>query len=382
MAGTDQGRARLPILFAIPALDHGGPDRVMYEVLSGLDRTKFAPSLLVSEPEGYYLSRLSADVPVHVLPRSRSLLHRYPVFQALRFVRRTAPAIVFATLRMTLTLGMVARAFPRRTRLVLRQANDLSADSAVLIEKSPLKHRLSRQVAITALRSADAVVCQSESMRHDLRALLGARTNLHVINNPVNLEAVERSLGTTGARLPGAPALVSVGRLAPQKGFDLLLPAFAELRTSHPGAHLTVFGEGPDRSRLEEQARSLGLETEVTFAGFTSDPIPFVRTADLFVLSSRYEGFPNAALEALACGTGVVLTDCPGANREIVLPGINGRLAPNISSAAMASAMAQALADLPYDRSRIIEVCRERFAAKRIIGQYESLFSMVADHER
>lgn len=380
MAGTDQPRAPLPVLFAIPALDHGGPDRVMYEVLSGLDRTKFAPSLLVSEPEGYYLSRLPADIPVHVLPRSRSFLHRYPVFQALRFVRKTAPAIVFATLRMTLTLGMVARAFPRRTRLVLRQANDLSADSSVLIEKSPLKHRISRQVAITALRSADAVVCQSESMRRDLRALLGDRTNLQVINNPVNIEAVERA--SVAASLPGTPALVSVGRLAPQKGFDLLLPALAQLRATHPGAHLTVFGDGPDRAKLEELARSLHLETAVTFAGFTADPIPFVRAADLFVLASRYEGFPNAALEALACGTGVVLTDCPGANREIVLPGTNGRLAPSISSAAMASAMAQALADLPYDRARIVAICRERFAAKRIIGEYESLFSMVADHER
>ncbi len=379
MAGTAQPTAPLPIVFAIPALDHGGPDRVMYELLVGLDRTKFAPSLLVSEPEGYYRSRLPADIQVHVLPRAPSWLGRYPVFQALRFVRQTAPAIVFATLRMTLTLGMAASAFPKETRLILRQANDLSADFAVLIKKSPLKHRLSRQIAMAALRRADAVVCQSEAMRTDLRAQLGDRADLHVINNPVNIEAIERSSSLTRPQLPGSPALVSVGRLAPQKGFDILLPAFAQLRTTHPGAHLTVLGDGPDRSNLEAQARSLGLATAVTFTGFASEPIPMVQAADLFVLASRYEGFPNAALEALACGTPVVLTDCPGANREIVMPGVNGQLAPEITSRAMAAAMVRAISELPYDRARIISACRERFAASRILGQYEHLFSAVAE---
>ena len=124
----------LRVLFAIPGLDHGGPDRVVFELLTNLDRSRFTPSLLVSDPGGYYFSRLPADLPIEVLAGARGFRHRYPVLRALQFVRKTAPDLVFATLRMTLMFGLTARAFPRHTKLVLRQANDLSADFAVLMK--------------------------------------------------------------------------------------------------------------------------------------------------------------------------------------------------------------------------------------------------------
>ena len=101
----------LRVLFAIPSLDRDGPDRVMFELLCGLDRAKFTPSLLVSEPEGHYLSRLPKDVAVEILGHQHSLATRYPVWRALRAVRRLAPDVVFSTLRMNTTLGLVARAF-------------------------------------------------------------------------------------------------------------------------------------------------------------------------------------------------------------------------------------------------------------------------------
>ena len=359
----------IQILFAIPELDRGGPDRVLFEVLTKLDRRRFAPSLLVSTRKGHYFSKLPADIPVSVVDG------RYPALPALRHVRREAPRVVFATQRMILTLGFVSPAFPRSTRVVMRQANDVSADWGSLVEKSPIKHRLSRGLLFSSLRRADAVVCQSEAMRRDLQTLLGGRAHLHVIANPVDVDAVARAAQARTVSVPGSPALVSVGRLAPQKGYDLLLPAIAALRTRHPKLHLTIYGDGPDRAALEAQAGSLGLASHVTFAGQTSEPpLPAVRAADLFVLASRYEGFPNAALEALACGTPVVLTDCPGANRDIVLPGVNGRLATH---AQLADTIEQALADR-YDREAIQRTTRERYAAPQIVGAYERLFAEVA----
>ncbi|MBA3538039.1 MAG: glycosyltransferase [Deltaproteobacteria bacterium] len=369
--------APIKILFAIPELDRGGPDRVMFEVLSALDRTRFAPALVVSEPTGYYLSRLPGDVTVEVLGGGRGLRDRYPVLAALRVIRRLKPDVVFATQRMILTLGVASLAFPRATRLIVRQANDVTADFAALIEQSMVKHRLSRMVSLASFRRADAIVCQSTAMQNDLGKLLGQRSKLHVISNPIDVDVVSR-VGAPHSPLPGRPALVSVGRLSAQKGFDLLLPAIAEARTRHPDLHLTILGDGPDRAALEALSRQLGLERSVTFAGFVADPLASVRAADLFVLASRYEGFPNAALEALACGTPIVLTDCPGANSEIVLPGTNGRLAAKAEPGAFAQALDLALRELAaYDRTAIQADCRQRFSSQRIVHAYEHMITTV-----
>jgi len=368
---------RIRVLFAIPALDRGGPDRVLFELLTSIDRERFVPSLMVIEGEGDYLSRLPKDIPVEVLggPVSKTRRDRYPVLRALRFIRKTQPDLVFGTLRMTFTLGVAAPAFPAHTRLILRQANDFTTNFAELVKQSRVKHRFARWLSKQNLKAADAVVCQSHAMKADLNELLGARAKLHVIGNPVDVDAIARA-GT--GTLPGSPALVSVGRLMPQKGFDILLPAIAQIRTRYPGLHLTIIGDGPDREQLEAQTRELGLTDVVTFTGFSKNPIPSVRAADLFVLASRYEGFPNAALEALACGTPIVLTDCPGANSEIVIAGMNGRLAPAIESAAFATALETALAErADYDRDAITANCAERFAAHRIVAQYEQLFASV-----
>ena len=365
----------LRVLFAIPELDRGGPDRVLFELLTRLDRNRFAPRLLVSKAEGHYLSRLPADVPVTILGDARAR-DRYPILRALAKVRRDAPDLVFATLRMNITMGIVARAFPARTRLILRQANDVSADFAMLVKQSPVKHRLTQRVLISAFRRANAIVCQSEAMRRDVGSLMGDFGSLHVIANPIDVDRIATLAAVRSVTLRGRPALVSVGRLMHQKGHDLLLRALTEVRTSHPEVHLTVLGDGPDLGTLRSLARELGIEDIVTFAGFSAEPLPFVRAADLFVLGSRYEGLPNAALEALACGTPIVLTDCPGANSTVVTA-VNGRLAAT-DPAGIARAIEAAIRDLPvFERHRIVADCAARYSCERIVAAYEHLFEAV-----
>jgi len=370
------GTRAIRVLFAIPALDRGGPDRVLFELISALDRERFAPSLLVSQPNGHYLSRLPADVPIEILGDAGTFRDRYPLVRALRFVRQTAPDVVLATQRMTFTLGLVAPAFPRTTRLVLRQANDLSADFAMLVKRSPIKHRIAKQLALSTLRRADVVVCQSTAMSNDLRTLLGPKATLRVISNPIDTDRTALEAAGLDVTLPGRPSLVAVGRLMHQKGFDVLLRALSVVRIDYPEIHLSILGDGPDRVALETLTKDLDLTRHVTFAGYSSHPLPYVRRADLFVLASRYEGFPNAALEALACGTPVVLTDCPGANSEIVVPGMNGRLAAAVDEHAFASALRSAIAELPsYERGKIVENCKARFGRHRIVATYEDLLT-------
>jgi glycosyltransferase involved in cell wall biosynthesis len=270
----------------------------------------------------------------------------------------------------------VSAAFPRRTKLVLRQANDLTADFALLVQRSVIKHRFARWLSIAALNRADAVVCQSEAMRRDLAHLLGEEQRLLVISNPVDAGRVEHATRARAPKLAGFPSIVSVGRLVPQKGYDVLLHAVAKLRAEHPRMHLTILGEGSERTQLEALIRELAIEDMVTLAGFVAEPLPYVRGADLFALSSRYEGFPNAALEALACGTPVVLTDCPGANSELVRPGRNGELAAAVDPAVFAGALMRAVNNLgTYDRAWISSDCFERYSSARIVREYERVFS-------
>ena len=202
---------RLAVMFAIPELDKAGPDRVLFELLCSLDRAQFSPSLMVSSPRGSYLERLPSDVDI-VVANARTL-PRYPVLTALRAIRRRGPDVVFATLRMTITLGLCALAFPRRTKLILRQANDLTADFALLVKRTRFKHRIAKQVTLAALRQADAIVCQSDAMRTDLEGLIGSRTPMHVIGNPVNVSAAQAASTARDVRIEGSPSLVAVGRL-------------------------------------------------------------------------------------------------------------------------------------------------------------------------
>lgn len=373
---------RRTILFAIPALDRGGPDRVIYELLCGLDRSRYQPALLVSEPVGHYLTALPSDVEVTILGEQRTWRDRHPIARTVRTVHELAPDVIMSTLRMNLTLGLAQLALPPQSRLILRQANDFSADFSRLIKGSLVKHRVARALLVNALRSADAIVCQSEGMKADIGRALGAPARRtpprYAISNPIDVANAQRAARAKSLAPWGAPALVAAGRLMPQKGFDILLPAIAAVLPEFPGLHLRILGDGPDAAALRAQAAALGVAHAVTFAGFSSEVLPTVAAADAFVLASRYEGFPNAALEALAVGTPVVLTDCPGANHEIVQPGVNGRLASAVTPAAMAEALRRALRErAQYDRTRIAADTDRRYGAATILAQYQAVFDEV-----
>ncbi|MCE9577110.1 MAG: glycosyltransferase [Deltaproteobacteria bacterium] len=364
------------VLFAIPALDKSGPDRVFFELLRRLDRTRFAPSIVVSQPEGYYLARLPADVTVHRLAPETSVATRYPVVPLARLVRRLRPDVVIATLRMVLTAGLAQPLFPRATRLILRPANHVSSTRAELTRGAPLKHRVSFALSRLALGRADHLICQGDDLARDLAAL---RTGVPMttIGNPVDVDEVVR-LGAAPAALPGSPALLATGRLSRQKGFDLLIPAFAPVAAALPGAHLTILGTGPDEVALREQIDALGLGARVTLRGFVENPYPLMRAADLFVLPSRYEGFPNAALEALACGTPVLAAACPGVP-GLVFPGENGWLVPAEDVGALTRGLTVALAELATFPPLAVQASvRARFDVGSIARAYERVLGKVA----
>lgn len=213
-----------------------------------------------------------------------------------------------------------------------------------------------RKLMLNAARQAAALVGVSQALVERMRELGMPAGKLHMFRNGVDVHRfrplpqaqMHRELG-----IDGAPLLLSVGNLVPLKGHDLCIDALAELRASHPQARLLIVGKGPERERLQSQARAHGLADAVTFVG----PVPneelarWYSAADVLLLASSREGWPNVLLEAMACGTPVVATRVGGIP-EVVAESCAGRLFDRREPSGIAAAVGELLAHLP-DREAV-----------------------------
>ena len=293
--------------FVLPYFDGGGSQRVSLNLLRGLPRDRFAPELVMFDARGPLRELAPADAPILDLaaPRLRSAAPRL-----LRALRARRPDVLFSTFGyVNLALLALMPLLGYRPRLVIREGNTPSESLPRLAFGSAmaLGYRL-------LYRRADCVICQSRSIAEELERRYGVPgARLALVANPVEETEIRRR-AEPALRAPGAGVrFVAAGRLTAQKGFDRLLDM---LRHVPAPAHLTILGEGREEAALREQARRLGLAERVSFAGFVAEPWPHYAGADAFLLPSRLEGMPNAALEALACGTPVIATPEAGGFRE------------------------------------------------------------------
>lgn len=220
-----------------------------------------------------------------------------------------------------------------------------------------------------------ALVCQTSAMVAQMQREI--RVQGYAIPNPVVLPA-SFSSAVPGPSKAESRTVIAMGRLVPQKGFDMLLEAFSRVAGKHPEWSLKVLGKGPLKAQLEAQAESLGLKTRVNFAGTVPDPFPLLRNAELFVFPSRFEGFGNALAEAMACGLPVISFDCPAGPSDMILSGVNGVLVPRENVPAFADAMDRLMSQ-PAERARLggrASDVLERFSLDRILGMWDE----VIDH--
>lgn len=218
---------------------------------------------------------------------------------------------------------------------------------------------------------ASALVMQTEATRTWAEQHVG-RARTHVIPNPV--EPPGAAIDT-----PRQKRVLAVGRLRPEKGFDLLLPAFAACARERPDWSLVLLGDGPERDRLESLAHELGIAHRTSFAGVVAEPADWLSSASIFALSSRCEGFPNALLEAMSHGVAVVAANCPSGPGEIVSDGVDGLLVPPEDSGALAAAMRR-LMDAPALREALGRRAREamkRYELGAIVERWDHLLKQV-----
>jgi GalNAc-alpha-(1->4)-GalNAc-alpha-(1->3)-diNAcBac-PP-undecaprenol alpha-1,4-N-acetyl-D-galactosaminyltransferase len=199
-----------------------------------------------------------------------------------------------------------------------------------------------------------------------------------VMPNPVITPAAE----ITTTQLVSSPTLIAIGRLHAVKGFDLAITAFAKLRDKHPDWHLTILGEGPNRAELEELRSKLDLTNFVHFLGQVQNVNAHLRQADIFVLSSRFEGFPMALCEAMACGVPVVAADCLSGPREIITDGVDGILVAMEDVDALAHGMDILMSD-PVKRQQLARAAPqilERFGLEQVMNSWKEAIDEAIQH--
>ncbi|MCX8049068.1 MAG: glycosyltransferase [Methylohalobius sp.] len=392
-----------PIAFYLSEIGSGGVERILLTLAHALAEEGYEVDFVVGEKRGDFKFLLEGEkIQVHLLASSGYIRSRLALLRADPKLARLAPHLCFSLrfrARMLWLLPSLAAYLAKRRPSVLMTATPFCNIEAVLarqLAKVPTRLVLSEHSHLSvgvdkiqqrlrllapAMRhtypQAEAVVAVSRGVAEDLVRVLGfSLEQLKVIYNPVIDQSFRRrsleSVDHPWFREKSIPVIVAVGRIARQKDYSTLLRAFAKLNARRP-CRLVILGSGKAKvqRRLQELALNLGLTASVEFLGFKPNPLPYIANADLLVLSSLWEGLPTVLIEALACGTPVVSTDCPSGPAEILEGGRYGRLVPVGDAWALAEAMAATL-DHPPERELLRERARD-FDETRAIEAYQSI---------
>lgn len=370
---------RRRVCFVLPSLNGGGAERAAVQILNGLDSATWDRSMFLFERTGPYLADLQPAIDL----RSSPSPSRGERWQALRrFITDSRPHVVVAFLSYA-TVLTAARAAQTGARVVFNQQTPMTAFLGDADYE--WRHGWRRTVFTATSRltyaAADLIIATSHGVADDLTSNFGVSPDsIQVVPNPVDLQAV-RAKAREQASLDGpggGPVIVAAGRLADAKNYPLLIDAIGVLRQSIP-ARLFILGEGELESALRRQIAERGLDDAVTLLGFQGNPWKFIARADVFALSSHYEGFGNVLIEAMAVGVPVVATASAG-TRDIINHGTDGLLVETHSPDAMAAALRRVLdnGDVRTAMSRAAAAAAERFAAPRVIARYHSVLEALA----
>jgi glycosyltransferase involved in cell wall biosynthesis len=319
------------------------------------------------ETDFYLLDERIDRVALGVLRPSHSIF-QYLVGNAdrVRLLRRTI---------RSLQADAVVSFIDKMNVLVIVAAQGLDVPVVVSERSDPMRHDIGRFASFLRRLTyprASAVVAQTDYVAEWVSHFVRAQ-RIQVIPNPV----FEIPRAKLDVKLPdGAPLVVGVGRLVPVKGFDLLIDAFAEARAARTEWQLVIVGDGPDRSSLRERAHARGIGDAVHLVGRSAAVSEVMRRAELFVLSSRYEGFPNALIEAMAQELAVISFSCSAGPRRIIRDGVDGVLVKPGDAAALATTMGRIMDD-PDLRRRLgvhARSVRSRFAHEKVLTQWDALF--------
>ncbi|HET6513623.1 MAG TPA: glycosyltransferase [Thermodesulfovibrionales bacterium] len=371
---------KVKALFFIPSLEGGGAERAMSEILHHMNKEKIEAVLILLYPcdSSPYRDYLPRGLKIIVVERaSDNVLQKIKQYAAfLKIVYDEKPHVVMSMLTYSNIMAISAKLL-FGGKIIIGEHNTLSEITKTKEGRQMLWFSTAHLVKIF-YRFADKIIAVSGGVKTDLvEKFRIAPHNIRVIHNPIDLKRIPALCGCPGEHRffrEEVPIIVSVGRLVPQKGYDVLLKSFSMV-VKEMDARLMILGEGPEKESLSRLANDLAIGEKVSFVGFLNNPFAFISKADVFVLSSHYEGLPTVILEAMACGIPVVSTDCKYGPREILENGHYGLLVPTGDADALSREIVSLLKNRVL-RERLSRLGKERikdFSPERIIQQYEDI---------
>jgi len=299
------------ILFILSRFSGGGAERVTINLLTELNHSsRSSVGVVVFDKSGPLLSTVPNDVPIYNLGTSTL---RRSIVPLVKKIHELKPKVIFSTFGyINVALLSVRWLLPRRTEIWIREANLPS----ISLTNNPYP-KLMTALYRLLYKNSDKLICSSERMKAEFILDFSiSKSVIKILPNPIDVDAI-RSCSFPVKRFDkGGVCYVASGRLVYQKGFDRLLHWFDKLENKK--STLIILGEGGLKGELEYEAKLLKIQDRIRFLGFCDNPWQWYAGADAFLLSSRWEGMPNSALEALVCGTLVIATEESGGVKEII----------------------------------------------------------------
>lgn len=361
MAPVDINNKKIKLVILIPTLECGGSEKYVSLLCNNISNQHFAVTLIVLNNTHPFYKILNPAVNVVNLKVKHV---RNSLFKILGVIQQQQPDIVFsAANHLNVYLAIFRRMVAPKNIFIARESSVVSSNSKRA--KFPFLYtRLIKKY----YRRFDCIICQSEFMQQDLIDHYNIpKEKTVVIHNPVETAAHSISIS---AGHKSVVKLITVGRLSAEKGIDRLIRAVAEISIPF---HFYIIGEGSQKAMLKDLIYKLQLQNNVFLIGQKNDPFEGMNDADLFLMGSHYEGFPNAVLEAGVLGIPVVAFDVPGGIKNIIIDGENGLLVKNNDEKLFTQTIVKAL-QIDFNRQQISNKAGERFSLKEMITGIEDLF--------
>lgn len=361
------------------SLQGGGAERVTLDVIKHLDKSYFEPTILVVNYFGELVSAVPEDIKVIPLLKESENSY-FHLFKLIRTVLKAAKQsdLIIGSLEMTPTyLASITSVLTKKPAIGWVHIDVKHYPKINFPIHRYLTHKLYKKLKVV-IAVSDGVKRSFEEMFPNLQVVVKR------IYNPIRIDEIESLvLEQNDLEDKEEPIILGIGRLSEVKGFDDLIRAHKYLLNQKIPNKLVILGEGELRTSLEQLIQELQVQDSVILKGFVKNPYKYLRTANVFVLSSRYEGFSIVVAEALAVGVPVVSTDCQSGPAEILQDGKFGTLSPLNDYKALAKNIMITLQNEPTEQQKNMRIERANdFSLKKIIPEYEKLFDSVVHKER
>lgn len=360
----------MKILFVLPRMVTGGVERVTLRLVEGLQARGHECAFALRRAYGEFLPEAEALCPVFEVAAGG--LHQF-VPKLAQLIQSWQPShIVTAFADVGVLTHLAIKQSGHKPYWVHGVHGTHDAVTATPGIKGRLRYQLDQCFAAWVYKNAGKVVAVSDGVRADIlqRFTVDANQVVTIYNPALDESQFIPKNSTTGFATP--PKIVALGRLTREKGFDILIEAMRQVPQPW---RLEIWGDGEDKSVLQTQIEACGLQDHIRLCGHTSQPLDMLRQADVFVLSSRYEGFGLVLVEALAAGCSIVATDCPHGPREILENGRYGLLVDNENTGSLAKGISATLTAREDIDTKAMQKRALDFSTSKSIAAWSAILS-------